>query len=105
MNEQLLEDFIEETNLTREDYEEIIRYGYSEEDIEKIFTINYDYCIYRYNDYTELGEELFELYDYENKLPSHLQYYFDYEQYAKDFISNEEVIELSDECLVHIYGR
>ena len=104
MNNELLEQFIEETNLDEDAYNEILNYNYTEDEIERIFIDNGDYSIYYYNDMEDLGEQLFELYEcVEHVLPSHLQDYFDYEKYAEDFIDGQEVIELSDTCLIVIY--
>lgn len=62
-----------------------------------------DYSIYTYNNLSDLGEELYNIYDVYS-ITDRLKRYFNFELYAEDFINEQpNLIELSDEKLIVFY--
>ena len=104
-SEKELVDYIllKEYKLDEEDLHEIIiSYAY---DLEFVYDkIHYgDYSIYEYNNLSDLGETLYNIYDV-HSITDRLKRYFNFELYAEDFINEQtDLVELSDEKLIVFY--
>lgn len=64
------------------------------ERVEKYGEMWYDNMKLWPKDYEDFGREHFN--DYEDSLPSHLEYYFDYTRYAEDLLTNGQFYEVED---------
>lgn len=64
------------------------------ERVEKYGEMWYDNMKLWPKDYEDFGREHFN--DYEDSLPSHLEYYFDYVRYAEDLLTNGQFYEVED---------
>lgn len=83
-------------------YDIIISNSY---DVEFVFDRiqSYDYTIYKYNNLSDLGEQLFDIYEV-CSFSDNFKRYFNSELYAKDFINEQYyLVELSDEKLIVFY--
>ena len=95
------DELVEVLGVEADDVSYIIDLGYDLETLYHKIVRNGDYMIYNFSSYNELVEELYEVYvaDCYN-IPKVIVDYFVFEVYAKDFLVENEYIQLEDKLLV-----
>ena len=87
--------------IEKHDYELVNAYLQYNNDIDSLDDIE-DLYVGHYHDFVQYAEEYVIDCDSFNNIPDHLQYYFDYEKYARDLQDNYYVVE-SDNYGVYIF--
>lgn len=81
-----------------------LQYILDEYDFEDIYNVasNKDFYIYDVSDMSAFGSEIYDIYE-QYPLNENISRYFDFAEYGKDYLDNEEYVELENDRVIIFY--
>ena len=91
---------INETKITDKD----LQYILDDYDFDDIYNVVYnsDFYIYNISDMSSFGSQIFDIYECQ-QLSDNISRYFNFEEYAKDFLECQEYVELENDRVIIFY--